>query len=200
PQSARQPLSTTTTRTGIIRNVRTMIATAIVSAALALSAEARASNSPPPAEFAGVVLGSTLHDLKARYPEASRNPDSDKYLQVYQVPALKGVSIKSPTAFSIVSGRVVGGQILLDNDSAHYWFESMVSRYGQPDNCTYCDDPEIASASWRWPDGTSLSIGGGMLSEFTKEGESARQAWLKRGDSEEAAGTGNETSDEAGLA
>src|SRR2546429_8250412 len=76
----------------------------------------------------------------------------------------------------------------------------MVSRNGQPDNCTYCDDPEMASARWRWPDGTSLSIGGGMLSEFTKEGESARQAWLKRGDSEEAAGTGNETSDEAGFA
>src|SRR5271157_614169 len=82
-----------------------------------------AAGTPAPKEFGDVPLGASLLELKARYPEASRNPDSDRHFQVYQVPTLHGASVKSPGAFQIYQGRVVGGQILLDSHNAHYWFD-----------------------------------------------------------------------------
>jgi hypothetical protein len=71
----------------------------------------------------------------------------------------------------------------------------MVARYGQPDGCTYCSDPELATAKWNWPNGTTLKIEGEMLTELTSEGTSQRSAWLSRGDSE-VADNGDEESDE----
>jgi hypothetical protein len=160
---------------------------------------ALAANSAPPSDFAGVPLGSTLSELKSRYPAVSRNPDSDKHFQVYQVQALRGVSAPSPAAFQIYQGRVVGGQIMLDSHNAHYWFDTMVSRYGQPDSCTYCNDAELATAIWHWDNGVSLKIQGEMLTELTSEGAAQRSQWMARGDSE-VADNGDETTDEGGTA
>jgi hypothetical protein len=167
---------------------------------LVLAPPALAASSSPPIEFGGVPLGTSLHELKARYPDASRNPDSDRHFQVYQVPALHGEAIKSPGAFQIYDGRVVGGQILLDSHNAQHWFDAMVARYGKPDSCTYCYDAELATAVWHWDNGTSLKIEGEMLTELTREGAEQRSAWLARGDSEEVADNGDETSDEYGSA
>ena len=153
----------------------------------AISDVSRAPRSPPtlprPTNLADVPLGASLHELKARYPDASRNPDSDRHFQVYQVPTLHGASVKSPGAFQIYQGRVVGGQILLDTHNAQHWLDAMIARYGKPDSCTYCDDPESATAVWHWDNGTTLKIEGEMLTELTSEGAAQRSAWLARGDS-----------------
>jgi hypothetical protein len=164
---------------------------------LILAGSACAADSAAPSEFGGVPLGASLHELKSRYPEASRNPDSDRHFQVYQVPTLHGASVKSPGAFQIYQGRVVGGQILLDSHNAHYWFDEMVARYGKPDTCTYCNDPELARAVWNWDNGTRLIIEEEMLTELTSEGAAQRSAWLARGDSDdELADNGDESTDE----
>jgi hypothetical protein len=157
---------------------------------------ALAADSHAPTEFGGVPLGSSLAELKSRYPDASRNPDSDRHFQVYQVPALNGAGVKSPGAFQIYQGRIVGGQVLLDTHSAHYWFDAMVARYGKPDSCTYCNDPELAKAVWSWSNGTRLNIEEEMLTELTSEGAAQRSAWLARGDSSEVADNGDEITDE----
>src|SRR5579872_3002016 len=158
-----------------------------------------AASTAPPSDFAGVPLGSSLSELKSKYPSVSRNPDSDKHFQVYQVAALRGVSAPSPAAFQIYQGHVVGGQILLDSHNAHYWFDTMVARYGQPDSCTYCNDAELATAIWHWDNGVSLKIQGEMLTELTSEGAAQRSQWLARGASE-VADNGDETTDEGGSA
>src|SRR5579872_1894050 len=168
---------------------------------LILASAALAADSAPPSDFGGVALGTSLHDLKARYPDASRNPDSDRHFQVYQVANLHGESIKSPGAFQIYQGRVVGGQILLDSHNAQHWLDAMTARYGKPDSCTYCYDAEMATAVWHWDNGTSLKIEGEMLTELTREGAAQRSAWLARGDSSnELADNGDETSDQGGGA
>jgi hypothetical protein len=168
---------------------------------LGLASAGYASDSAAPSDFGGVALGSSLHELKSRYPDASRNPDSDRHFQVYQVPTLHGASVKSPGAFQIYQGRVVGGQILLDTHNAQHWFDTMVARYGKPDSCTYCNDPELARAVWHWDNGTSLKIEAEMLTELTSEGAAQRSAWLARGDSSnELADNGDETTDEGGAA
>lgn len=158
-----------------------------------------AAESAAPTDFAGVPLGSPLKELKSRYPDVSRNPDSDKQFQVYQVATIHGAGVASPGAFQIYKGRVVGGQLLLDSKNARYWFDTMVARYGQPDGCTYCNDPELATAKWNWPNGTTLKIEGEMLTELTSEGASQRSAWLSRGDSQ-VADNGDEESDEGAAA
>jgi hypothetical protein len=156
-----------------------------------------AADSPAPNEFGGVPLGASLHELKSQYPEASRNPDSDRRFQVYQVPTLHGASVQSPGAFQIYQGHVVGGQILLDSHNAQHWFDAMVARYGKPDSCTYCNDPELVRAVWSWDNGTRLTIEEEMLTELTTEGAAQRSAWLARGDSnDELADNGDETTDE----
>ena len=168
---------------------------------LALSGLALAADSAPPSDFGDIALGASLHELKSRYPEASRNPDSDRHFQVYQVPTLHGASVKSPGAFQIYQGRVVGGQILLDTHNAQHWFDAMTARYGKPDSCTYCSDPELATAVWHWDNGTALKIEGEMLTELTREGAAQRSAWMARGDSDdELADNGDETTDEYGDA
>jgi hypothetical protein len=166
---------------------------------LALSGAVLAADSAPPSEFGGVALGTALHELKTKYPDASRNPDSDRHFQVYQVPTLHGESVKSPGAFQIYEGRVVGGQILLDSHNAQHWLDAMTARYGKPDSCIYCYDATMATAVWHWENGTTLKIDGGMLTELTHEGAEQRSAWLARGDSE-VADNGDETSDEYGSA
>ncbi len=166
---------------------------------LALAATALAADSPAPKEFGDVALGASLQELKSRYPDASRNPDSDRHFQVYQVPTLHGASVKSPGAFQIYQGHVVGGQILLDTHNAQHWLDAMTSRYGKPDSCTYCDDPESATAVWQWDNGTMLKIEGEMLTELTSEGAAQRSAWLARGDTDELADNGDETTDEGGA-
>jgi len=164
---------------------------------LALASTARAATSAPPAEFGGVELGASLHDVKAKYSDASRNPDSDRHFQVYQVANLHGESIKSPGAFQIYEGRLVGGQILLDSRNAQHWLDAMTARYGKPDSCVYCYDATMATAVWHWDNGTSLKIEGEMLTELTSEGATQRSAWLARGNSSnEVADNGDETSDE----
>jgi hypothetical protein len=167
---------------------------------LILAAGAYAANSPAPGDFGDVSLGASLHELKARYPEASRNPDSDKHFQVYQVLAVHGAIAKSPGAFQIYQGHVVGGQILLDSHNAQHWLDAMVARYGKPDSCTYCDDPESATAIWHWSNGTVLKIEGEMLTELTSEGAKQRSVWLARGDSDELADNGDEATDEGETA
>lgn len=168
---------------------------------LILAASALAADSPAPSDFGGVPLGASLHELKSRYPDASRNPDSDRHFQVYQVPTLHGASVKSPGAFQIYHGHVVGGQILLDTHNAQHWFDAMVARYGKPDSCTYCNDPELARAVWHWDNGTMLKIEEEMVTELTSEGATQRSAWLARGDSSnELADNGDETTDEGGAA
>ncbi len=168
---------------------------------LMLAGAAFAADSPAPNQFGDVPLGASLHELKARYPEASRNPDSDRHFQVYQVPTLHGASLKSPGAFQIYQGRVVGGQILLDTHNVQHWFDAMVARYGKPDSCTYCNDPESATAVWHWDNGTMLKIEGEMLTELTSEGAAQRSAWLARGDSnDELADNGDESTDEGETA
>jgi hypothetical protein len=166
---------------------------------LALAVTALAADSPAPKEFGDVALGATLQELKARYPDASRNPDSDRHFQVYQVPTLHGASVKSPGAFQIYQGHVVGGQILLDTHNAQHWLDAITSRYGNPDSCTYCDDPESGTAVWHWDNGTMLKIEGEMLTELTSEGAAQRSAWLARGDTDELADNGDETTDEGGT-
>ncbi|MGO9455003.1 MAG: hypothetical protein ACLQDV_28745 [Candidatus Binataceae bacterium] len=157
---------------------------------------ARAATSTPPAEFAGVPLGTTLGELKQLHPEVARNPDSDRQFQVYQTLALKGVSEKSAVAFNIYQGRVVGGQVMLDSDNARYWFDQMVERYGKPDSCTYCTAPELVIANWMWGNGVRLHIGGEMLALLTEDGAAQRQQWVARGDSSIAsADNGDEDSD-----
>jgi hypothetical protein len=166
---------------------------------LMLAGSAGAADSAAPSEFGGVPLGASLHELKSRYPEASRNPDSDRHFQVYQVPTLHGASVKSPGAFQIYKGHVVGGQILLDSHNAQHWFDATVARYGKPDTCTYCNDPELARAVWNWSNGTRLKIEEEMLTELTEEGGVQRSAWLARGDSAEVADNGDEATDEGGT-
>lgn len=166
--------------------MRLIVAWALI---LALGAPAGASpGTPPPSEFAGVALGTTVAQLKALYPEARRHPESDKDFTIYVVPELKGLGVKSPAAFSFYRGRLVGGQILLDSEVAAYWLDRMRSRYGPPDGCKYCDYPDMATARWRWPNGTTIAIlSGGMLDEFTQQGLEQRQAWIARGDQPPAA-------------
>jgi len=151
--------------------------------------------SHPPSELGGVPFGASLQELKRQYPEVSRNPDSDRQFQVYQMSALKGVSAKSPAAFNIYKSRVVGGQILLDSYNARYWYDRMVERYGKPDSCSYCTDPELVSASWMWGNGVRLHIGGGMLTMLTEEGATQRNDWMSRGTSNASAENGDEESD-----
>ena len=173
---------------------RRMLSSALpaLSAMVLIARVANAASTPPPADFAGVALGTSLRELKDRYPEVKRNPDSDRQFQVYQVPALKGSSVKTPGAFNIYKGRVVGGQILLDQNSARFWYDAMVTRYGKPDDCTYCEDPELVSATWNWGNGTRLKVAGEMITLLTEEGAAQRQKWLARGDSEDS---GDEASD-----
>jgi|ERR1022692_2736687 hypothetical protein len=179
--------------------MRLLVASALMVIFSIAGNAALAASSPPPSEFAGIPLGSSLSELKSKYPAVSRNPDSDKHFQVYQVTALRGVSVVSPAAFQIYQGHVVGGQVLLDSHNAHYWFDTMVSRYGQPDTCTYCNDAELATAVWHWDNGVSLKIQGEMLTELTSEGAAQRSQWMARGDSE-VADNGDETTDEGGTA
>src|SRR5579864_8778000 len=117
---------------------------------LLLASAALAADSAAPNDFGGVPLGASLQELKAQYPDASRNPDSDRHFQVYQVALLHGATIKSPGAFQIYQGHVVGGQVLLDSHNSQYWLDKMTARYGKPDGCTYCSDPESATAVWHW--------------------------------------------------
>lgn len=167
----------------------------IVSSALALHpATAGCASSPPPSEFAGISLGTPLGELKERHPELSRNPDSDRQFQIYQDLDFRGLPVKTPVAFSIYKGRVVGGQMMLDSRSARYWYDTMVQRYGDPDSCTYCGDADLVSASWMWGNGIRLHIGGGMLTLLTEEGASQRREWQARGDSPEHADSGDEAS------
>jgi len=173
-----------------MRWLRTSIAMLALSL---LVAPAHAATTPPPSDFAGVTLGTSLHDLKQRHPEVARNPDSDRQFQVYQTLALKGLDSKSPVAFSIYHGRVVGGQVMLDSSNARYWYDSMVDKYGKPDSCTYCTDPELVSANWMWGNGVRLHIGGEMLTLLTEEGATQRQAWLGRDSA--TADKGDEDSD-----
>ncbi|HMD49114.1 MAG TPA: hypothetical protein VKG79_08445, partial [Bryobacteraceae bacterium] len=155
-----------------------------------------ASEGRGPTEFAGVALGATVAEVRARYPEAKRNPDSDKDYQVYMVPAVKATEVKSAGAFSFYGARVVGGQILITNGStAKYWLERAVAKYGPPDDCTYCDYPDMATASWNWSNGTVVRFDGSFaLSIYTKDGLAARDAWEKRGENatETAAADENE--------
>jgi len=184
-----------------MRRVKILVVRILATSMLivALTGVALAADSTPPAAFGDIALGASLHELKSRYPDASRNPDSDRHFQVYQVPTLHGESIQSPGAFQIYQGRVVGGQIMLDSHNARHWLEAMTARYGKPDNCTYCDDAELATAVWHWENGTSLKIEGEMLTELTSEGAAQRSAWLARGDSDnEMADNGDETTDEGG--
>jgi hypothetical protein len=167
---------------------------------LILAGAALAADSAAPSEFGGVSLGASLHELKSQYPDASRNPDSDRHFQVYQVPTLHGASVKSPGAFQIYQGHVVGGQILLDTHNAQHWFDAMVARYGKPDSCTYCNEPELTTAVWHWDNGTMLKIEGEMLTELTGEGAAQRSAWLARGDANELADNGDESTDEGAAA
>jgi len=180
--------------------MRLLVASALMVIFSTAGNAALAAGTAPPSDFAGVPLGSTLSDLKSKYPTVSRNPDSDKHFQVYQVAALRGISAPSPAAFQIYQGHVVGGQILLDSHNAHYWFDAMVSRYGQPDSCTYCNDAELTTAVWHWDNGVSLKIQGEMLIELTSEGAAQRSQWMARGDSNEVADNGDETTDEGGSA
>ena len=166
---------------------------------LMLAGVALAADSSAPKDFGGVALGASLRELKAQYPEASRNPDSDRNYQVYQVPALHGASVKSPGAFQIYQGHIVGGQILLDTHNAQHWMDAMTAQYGKPDSCTYCDDPESATAVWHWDNGTVLKIEGEMLTELTTAGAAQRSAWMARGDVDELADNGDETTDEGGA-
>jgi hypothetical protein len=160
---------------------------------------ARGASSTPPSEFAGVTLGTSLRELKQRHPEVKRNPESDRQFQVYQTLTLKDSSAKGPVAFDIYQGRVVGGQVMLDSDSSRYWYDRMVERYGNPDNCTYCTDPELVSANWMWGNGVRLHIGGGMLTMLTEQGAAQRREWVARGDSDAAAAdNGDEESDLGG--
>ncbi|HTR62426.1 MAG TPA: hypothetical protein VMH37_12040, partial [Candidatus Binataceae bacterium] len=85
----------------------------LILCALFVCGPVRAATTPPPSDFAGVPLGTSLGDLKHQHPEVARNPDSDRQFQVYQTLALKGLDSKSPVAFSIYKGRVVGGQVML---------------------------------------------------------------------------------------
>jgi hypothetical protein len=176
--------------------MRTLLTAALF---LILAGAGLAADSSPPSDFGDVPLGASLHELKSRYPEASRNPDSDRNFQVYQVATLHGASVKSPGAFQIYRGRVVGGQVLLDTHNAQHWFDAMVARYGKPDSCTYCNDAELTTAVWHWDNGITLKIQGEMLTELTSEGTAQRSAWLARGDNE-LADNGDETTDEGGAA
>ena len=174
--------------------MRIVLTTAML---MALATCVYAAGSAAPSEFGGVALGASLHEMKARYPDASRNPDSDRQFQVYQVAALHGASIKSPGAFQIYHGHVVGGQILLDTHNAQYWFDAMVARYGQPDSCKFCGDAELTTAIWHWENGTTVKIQGEMLTEITREGAEQRSAWMARASSDnELADNGDELSDE----
>jgi hypothetical protein len=167
------------------------------SLAVILAGVALAATSAPPSNFGDVPLGASLHELKARYPEASRNPDSDRHFQVYQVPNLHGATVKSAGAFQIYQGHVVGGQILLDTHNAQHWLDAMTAQYGKPDRCTYCDDAQSATAVWHWENGTTLKVEGGMLTELTSEGTAQRSAWMARASSDDdLADNGDEASDE----
>jgi len=159
------------------------------------SVPAHAATSPSPTDFAGVALGTSLSELKQRHPEVARNPDSDRQFQVYQTLALKGLNSKSPVAFNIYGGRVVGGQVMLDSYNARYWYDRMVERYGKPDSCSYCEDPELVSANWMWGNGVRLHIGGEMLTLLTEEGAAQRHEWIARGDSSASVDDGDEASD-----
>ena len=156
---------------------------------------AHGSVSTPPSEFGGISLGSSLGELKQRYPEVRRNPDSDREFQVYQTLNLKGVEPKSAAAFDVYRGRVVGGQIMLDSYNTRYWWDRMVKQYGKPDSCSYCEDPELVSANWMWGNGIRLHIGGSMLTLLTEEGASQRHEWIARGDNSPSADSGDEDSD-----
>src|SRR5438874_9039408 len=104
-----------------------------ISVLLALCAgTARAAAPPAPVDFAGVPLGASLKELKQRHPEVGRNPDSDRQFQVYQAVELRGVTPKSTVAFLIYKGRLVGGQVMMDQYNARYWYDQMVHRYGKP--------------------------------------------------------------------
>jgi hypothetical protein len=150
-----------------------------------------------PAEVAGVALGATVAEMRARYPEAKRNPDSDKDYQVYMVPAVKASEVRSAGAFSFCRARVVGGQILITNGStAKYWLDRAIANYGPPDDCTYCDYPDMATASWRWSDGTVVRFDGSFaLSIYTKDGLAARDAWEKRGENATEMASADENED-----
>ena len=171
--------------------------TSLIVCAIALRAGIAHGAHRRPFEFAGVALGTSLEELKHRYPEVARNPDSDRQFQVYQALALRGMTPKSAIAFNIYRGRVVGGQVMLDMYNQRYWYDKMVERYGNPDSCTYCGDPELDSASWMWGNGARLHIGGGMLTMLTEEGASERHAWQARDDSSTVAvaDSGDEQSD-----
>ena len=161
--------------------------------ALLLPTLSAASSAPPPQTFAGVPFGATLKQVKARFPDASRNPDSDKQFEVYMVSDLRNPGVKSAAAFNLYRDRLIGGQILLSSSTAEYWLKDAQAKWGPPDSCTYCEYADMATARWRWPNGTSVVIeGGGMLSIYTAEGATARQAWISRGES----GGGEAASDE----
>lgn len=168
---------------------------AVVILCMSCVGSTNAATSPPPSEFGGVPFGATLSELKERHPEVSRNPDSDRQFQVYQTLDLKGVDTKSAAAFNIYKGRVVGGQVMLDSYNARFWYDKMVERYGKPDTCDYCGDPELVIANWMWGNGVRLHIGGEMLTLLTEEGATQRHDWIARGDNPVAADSGDEESD-----
>ena len=160
-----------------------MLRAAAILAIGASTSLALAATTNSPTSFAGIKFGSSVGQLKAAYPEATLNPDSDRTFLVYQVPELHGVTPKSPASFSFYDGKMVGAQILLGTASASYWLENSKQQFGAPDSCDYCDTADMASARWKWPNGTVATIeGGGMLNIYTAEGQSQRQAWIARGE------------------
>jgi hypothetical protein len=162
------------------------IAHAALLAVLIWCAIGQAAGSAPPTDFAGVAIGSTLAQVRAIYPEAKRNPDSDSHYQVWMVPSLKTIGAPSPAAFCFFDGRLVGGEVLMSNSIARLWLENTTARFGEPDSCTYCDYPDMASARWNWTNGTTIAFAGSWkLSEFTREGQTQRNAWLNRGEQPE---------------
>ena len=164
----------------------TAVKTSLALLALAILLPLRLLAAEPgiPAEFAGVPIGATVAELRAHYPEAKRHPDSDREYQVYMVTAIKGSELSSAAAFSFSGAGMVGGQILITNgSSAKYWLEQAIAKYGHPNDCTYCDYPDMATASWRWQDGTAAKFDGSFaLSLYTKDGQTAKEAWEKRGE------------------
>src|SRR5216683_3066510 len=119
---------------------------------------ANAATGASPRGFAGIPFGASVAQLRA-------------------------VNVKSPAAFDFYRGRLIGAQILLTTSTAPFWLENSKSNYGPPDTCTYCESPDMASAQWKWADGTSVLIdGGGMLNIYTAEGQQQHTAWTARGE------------------
>src|SRR5438105_3965676 len=133
-------------------------ATIAAVAALMVASAAAAATGEPPRDFAGIRFGASPAQLRSQYGDLRRNPDSDRDYEVLQVQALREVEVKSPGAFDFYQGKLVGGQVMLSNSTAGYWLQKARTQYGQPDRCDYCEYPDMASAQWKWPDGTSVKV------------------------------------------